>query len=117
MVGTNPDIARKGVGRITLDVEELPAITDPKEAFQKAWIIGAPRTFALGDVDAAWQGCDLVVEGSCEIGGQEHVYLETQRSRAIPLEGKFLKDILINAKSERCAAARCRCIGHTHTQR
>ncbi|MBF8276739.1 MAG: xdhB [Candidatus Brocadiaceae bacterium] len=91
VVGTNPDSARKGVGMITLDVEELPAITDPKEAFQKGWIIGAPRTFALGDVDAAWQGCDLVVAGSCEIGGQEHVYLETQRSRAIPLEGKFLK--------------------------
>ncbi|MBI5306892.1 MAG: molybdopterin-dependent oxidoreductase, partial [Planctomycetes bacterium] len=91
VIGTNPDIARKGVGRITLDVEALPAITDPKEAFQKGWIIGAPRTFVTGDVDAAWQGCDLVVEGSCEIGGQEHVYLETQRARAIPLEGKVLK--------------------------
>ena len=91
VVGTSPGIARKGAGMITLDVEELPAIIDPKEAFRKGWIIGAPRTIALGDVDTAWQGCDLVVEGSCEIGGQEHVYLETQRSRAIPLEGNFIK--------------------------
>ena len=91
VVGISPDIARKGAGKITLNVEELPAITDPKEAFQKGWIIGAPRTFVTGDVDAAWQGCNLVVEGSCEIGGQEHVYLETQRARAIPLEGKVLK--------------------------
>ena len=28
----------------------------------------------------------MVVEGRCEIGGQEHLYLETQRARAIPRE-------------------------------
>ncbi|MFQ5641967.1 MAG: molybdopterin cofactor-binding domain-containing protein, partial [bacterium] len=53
----------------------------------KGQIIGNPRTFALGDVESAWGKCDVVVEGNCDIGGQEHVYLETQRARAVPLEG------------------------------
>jgi len=86
VIGTSPEIARKGVRKITIDVEQLPAITDPKEAFSKGNIIGSPRTFVLGDVEATWQKCDLVLEGVCDIGGQEHVYLETQRARAIPLE-------------------------------
>jgi xanthine dehydrogenase large subunit len=86
VIGTSPEIARKGVRKITIDVEQLPAITDPKEAFSKGKIIGSPRTFILGDVEATWQKCDLVLEGVCDIGGQEHVYLETQRARAIPLE-------------------------------
>ncbi|MBM2834519.1 MAG: xdhB [Candidatus Brocadiaceae bacterium] len=86
VIGTSPEIARKGVRKITIDVEQLPAITDPKEAFSKGKIIGSPRTFILGDVEATWQKCDLVLEGVCDVGGQEHVYLETQRARAIPLE-------------------------------
>jgi xanthine dehydrogenase large subunit len=86
VIGTSPEIARRGAKMITVDVEELPAITDPKEAFSKGNTIGLPRTFILGDVEATWQKCDLVLEGSCDIGGQEHVYLETQRARAIPLE-------------------------------
>ena len=86
VIGTSPEIARKGVRKITIDVEQLPAITDPKEAFSKGNIIGSPRTFILGDVEATWQKCDLVLEGVCDVGGQEHVYLETQRARAIPLE-------------------------------
>ncbi len=86
VIGTSPEIARKGVRKITIDIEQLPAITDPKEAFLKGNVIGSPRTFVLGDVEAAWENCDLVLEGVCDIGGQEHVYLETQRARAIPLE-------------------------------
>lgn len=86
VIGTSPEIARRGVKMIAVDVEELPAITDPKEAFLKGNTIDSPRTFILGDVEAIWQRCDLVLEGSCDIGGQEHVYLETQRARAIPLE-------------------------------
>ncbi len=86
VIGTSPEIARRGVKMITVDVEQLPAITDPKAAFSKGKTIGSPRTFILGDVEATWQKCDLILEGSCDIGGQEHVYLETQRARAIPLE-------------------------------
>lgn len=91
VVAETPELARKALKKIKLEVEELPAITDPREAFAKGEIIGTPRTFALGDVEEAWEQCDVVVEGRCDISGQEHIYLETQRARAIPLEGDGLR--------------------------
>ena len=91
VVGNTKAIAQKATKLIHLEVEELPVIVDPREAFSQGHIIGTPRTFVLGDVDSAWSQCDLIVEGNCQVGGQEHLYLETQRSRVIPLEGKNLR--------------------------
>ena len=91
IVAQTAETARKAAGRIVLDVEEYPVITDPREAYQKGQIFGTPRTFQLGDVDAAWPHCEVVVEGHCEVGGQEHVYLETQRARAVPGEGRVIR--------------------------
>ncbi|MCB0296996.1 MAG: molybdopterin-dependent oxidoreductase, partial [Calditrichaeota bacterium] len=51
----------------------------------------ATRQFVLGNVESAWAACDVVVEGRCDIGGQEHVYLETQGARALPGEGDAIK--------------------------
>ncbi len=91
VVGKTRAIAQKATKLIPLEVEELPVIVDPRDAFSRGQIIGTPRTFVLGDIDNAWSQCDLIVEGNCEIGGQEHLYLETQRSRVIPLEGNNLR--------------------------
>lgn len=91
VVGTTPEAAQKGVRKINMEVAELPSFTDPVEAYNAGKIIGIPRTFVLGDVDSAWNQCDLIVEGVCNIGGQEHVYLETQRARAIPGEGNTFR--------------------------
>ncbi|WP_456425248.1 xanthine dehydrogenase molybdopterin binding subunit [Rhodocaloribacter sp.] len=91
VVARTPEAARRGVAAVTMDVEALPAVTDPREAYEKGEIIGAPRTFTFGDVERAWAACDLIVEGTVEIGGQEHVYLETQRARAFPLEDRRMR--------------------------
>ena len=91
VVARTKAISQKAVKLIRLEVEELSVIVDPREAFSQGQIIGTPRTFVLGDIDNAWSQCDLIVEGNCEIGGQEHLYLETQRSRVIPLEGNNLR--------------------------
>jgi xanthine dehydrogenase large subunit len=91
VVAKTKAIAHKATNLIRLEVEELPVIVDPREAFSQGQIIGTPRTFVLGDVDSAWEQCDLIVEGKCEIGGQEHLYLETQRARVIPQEGNNLR--------------------------
>ena len=91
VVGNTKAIARKATKLIHLEVAELPIIIDPRAAFSQGQIIGTPRTFVLGDIDSAWSQCDLIVEGNCEIGGQEHLYLETQRTRVIPLEGSNLR--------------------------
>jgi xanthine dehydrogenase large subunit len=74
--------ARAAAHAVEVRVEELEAIVDPKVAYERGEVIDKPRQVEIGDVDAAWARCALVLEGVCEIGGQEHVYLETQRGRA-----------------------------------
>ncbi len=87
----SPEMGRAALAAIDCDIDELPAITDPRQAFAAGEIIDRPRQLTLGDVDAAWEICDVIVEGKCDLGGQEHVYLETQRARAWPLEGDNLR--------------------------
>ncbi|MFU8803272.1 MAG: xanthine dehydrogenase molybdopterin binding subunit [Bradymonadaceae bacterium] len=73
---------------IDIEIEPWEVIICPRVAFDKGEVIGTPRTFAMGDVDAAWESCDVIVEGQSDVGGQEHLYLETQRARAVPGEGE-----------------------------
>lgn len=87
VVGDTASAARRGADKVRTEIDPLPVIVDPRVAFEAGQIIGATRTFEMGDVDSAWAECEVVVEGSCSTGGQEHVYLETQRARATPLEG------------------------------
>ena len=78
--------ARQARELIEVDIDELPVVVDPREAYAAGDLIHPPRTMAMGDVAGAWDRCDVVVAGRCEIGGQEHLYLETQRARAVPGE-------------------------------
>ena len=95
VVAKTPQLSQKALKKIKLEVKELPIITDPREAFAKGQVIGNSRTFALGDIANTWDKCDIVVEGRCDIAGQEHVYLETQRARAVPLEDGCFRDFYI----------------------
>ncbi len=78
--------ARKAVKEINLEIEPLPVIMDPVEAYKKGEIIGSPRTFVLGDLEKGFKESQVIIEGECETGGQEHLYLETQRALAVPKE-------------------------------
>ncbi len=78
--------ARAAARLVQVEIQPLPVITDPRAAFAEGQVIGPARTFQIGDPDAAWASCAFSVRGTCDIGGQEHVYLETQRARAVPLE-------------------------------
>ncbi len=93
IVAETPEIARAAKNKIEIEFEELPVITDPREAYEKGSLIAPPVTFSMGDVDSVWNGCDVVLEGKVEIGGQEHLYLETQGAIAIPVEGGGIKII------------------------
>ena len=71
---------------ITIELEELPVITDPREARAKGELIIPPRTFKLGDTAKAWAECAHVFEGRADNNGQEHLYIETQGAYAYPTE-------------------------------
>ncbi|SFQ61655.1 xanthine dehydrogenase molybdopterin binding subunit [Hymenobacter arizonensis] len=71
---------------IKVDIEPLPIITDPRVAAAQGELIVPPRTFKIGDSQAAWASCAHVFEGVAESGGQEHLYIETQGAYAFPTE-------------------------------
>jgi len=81
-------IARK---KIEIEIEELPVVTDPRDAHQKGSIIMDPRTFKLGDIDNAFEECEYIFEGKADSNGQEHLYIETQGSYAVPAENGNIK--------------------------
>lgn len=87
IIGENEHCVRNAVKFIECKIEEEAPILDPREAFKKNELISPPVTFSLGNVDAAWKECDVIVEGAVNSGGQEHVYLETQTAYSVPLEG------------------------------
>jgi len=87
IIGEDEHCVRNAIKFIECKIEEEAPILDPREAFRKNELIAPPVTFALGNVDAAWKECDVIVEGAVNSGGQEHVYLETQSAYSVPLEG------------------------------
>ena len=91
VIADSIEIAKKAAKKIKIDYEPLPAIFDPREAFEKGKLIIPPKIFFSGNVDEAWNKCDIIVEGQVETGGQEHLYLETQGAIAIPQEGGKIK--------------------------
>ena len=85
--------AHGAVKKIKCAFKKLSAIFDPREAAKKNELIIPPRIFQLGNVEQAWSSCEYIVKDTVESGGQEHLYLETQGSLAIPVEGGGIKII------------------------
>ncbi|MCX6553636.1 MAG: molybdopterin-dependent oxidoreductase [Candidatus Aminicenantes bacterium] len=84
-------IARKALAKIKLDIEELRPILTAREAYAEKKFISPSRTFKIGSTDAMWEKCEHIIEGQAEMGGQEHVYLETQGAYAYMLENGSIK--------------------------
>jgi xanthine dehydrogenase large subunit len=91
VVALTEDIARAALKKISVEIDPLPAITDPREAQEKGELIVPPRTFVLGDTDASWSACEYIFEGIAETNGQEHLYIETQGAYAIPQENNCIR--------------------------
>ena len=91
VVAETEEIARAAAAKIQVNVEKLPVVTDPREAWALGHLIVPPRTFRLGDAEAAFAACDHVFEGRADSGGQEHLYLETQGAYAQPQENGHLR--------------------------
>ena len=85
------EAARRAVKLIKASIEPLPVITDPREAQAKGELIIPPRTFILGDTDAAWLQCTHIIEGRSDTNGQEHLYIETQGAYAVPQESGTIR--------------------------
>ncbi len=93
VLANNISIARKAAKEIEIEFEELPVITESREAFKQNFLIVPPITFSSGNIDDAWDECETIVTGSIDSGAQEHLYLETQGAISIPTEGNKIKII------------------------
>lgn len=91
VIGESRKLAKKAFKKLRIEIDPLPPITDPRDAFEKGRLIVPPRTFALGDVENAWDQCDVMVEGRADSGAQEHFYLEPQGAAAVRLENGGMK--------------------------
>ncbi|AGA33377.1 Xanthine dehydrogenase, molybdenum binding subunit [Thioalkalivibrio nitratireducens DSM 14787] len=86
VVATSAEAARLGALAVDPNIEVFPALFDAREAYRQGALIAPERCFAIGDTEAAWAQCDVIVEGRADSGAQEHVYLETQAALAVPVE-------------------------------
>ena len=82
-------LARKAAKLGKIEYEELPAILTIDEAMAAGdRFEDGPRIYQKGDATAAIAGAARRIEGSIDIGGQEHFYLEGQAAAALPQEGR-----------------------------
>ncbi|MFV0512861.1 MAG: xanthine dehydrogenase molybdopterin binding subunit [Jhaorihella sp.] len=74
------------LGRVEYD-EEAPVLSMDEALAADARFEEGPRIYEKGDARAAIAAAAHRVEGTIEIGGQEHFYLEGQAALALPQEG------------------------------
>ena len=88
VVATSHLAARKAAKRGKIEIDALPAILTIEDAMAAdSHFEDGPRIYEKGDASAAIAASKRVVEGSIDIGGQEHFYLEGQAAVALPQEG------------------------------
>lgn len=78
--------ARKAKKLIKIKVKEEAPVLDPMVSFAKKDFVGPERTISRGNPAEAFKSAEHIIEGTMENGGQEHMYLETQASLAVPNE-------------------------------
>ena len=91
IVAESTEAADAAIKKIKIDIEPLPIITDPRVAKARGALIVPPRTFAIGNTETAWDGCEYIFEGIAETNGQEHLYIETQGAYSVPAENGSIK--------------------------
>lgn len=86
IVADNQAIAQMAARMVKVIYEDLsPVVVSIEDAIAKeSYFPGFPKVIKKGDVDRAFEEADVIVEGECRMGGQEHFYLETHAAIAIP---------------------------------
>ncbi|WP_170358104.1 xanthine dehydrogenase molybdopterin binding subunit [Ruegeria arenilitoris] len=98
VVATSHLAARKAARLGKIDyAEETPILTIEEALAADSRFEDGPRIYAKGDAEAAIAQASHVIEGTFEIGGQEHFYLEGQAALAVPNEGS---DMLVHSSTQ-----------------
>lgn len=86
VVADNQIIAQRASRLVKVAYEKIsPVIVTIEDAIKhKTFLKGYPKFISAGDVPKAFAEADHIVTGEVRVGGQEHFYLETQVSVAVP---------------------------------
>ncbi|KAM9836215.1 xanthine dehydrogenase/oxidase [Aulostomus maculatus] len=76
--------AQRAAKAIRVEYEELQPIVTVQEAIAARSFYQPIRTIQKGDLEAGFKQADHILEGEMHIGGQEHFYLETNATLAVP---------------------------------
>jgi xanthine dehydrogenase large subunit len=86
VVATSVMQARRAARKVTLNIEALPAVLTVQQALKAQSYVLPPVFVRRGDADAALAAAPHRLDGTLEVGGQEHFYLEGQIAYAVPQE-------------------------------
>ena len=78
--------ARRAARKVKLDIEELPAILNVRDALKTENYVLPPVFVKRGDAAQALVSAPHTLSGQLEVGGQEHFYLEGQIAYVLPQE-------------------------------
>jgi xanthine dehydrogenase/oxidase len=84
VLANSPQEAEAGARAVLVKYEDLPAIFTIEEAIEHQSFFEHYRYIKNGDTEKVFAQADHVFEGIARMGGQEHFFLETNASVAIP---------------------------------
>ena len=86
VVAKDQDSAQRAARAVRVEYRDLPAVVTIEEAVAAGSFHEWPNNVIVkGDAERAFsEECDHVIEGEMRTGAQEHFYLETQASLAVP---------------------------------
>ncbi|XP_076100385.1 xanthine dehydrogenase/oxidase-like isoform X2 [Mytilus galloprovincialis] len=76
--------AQAAAKAVDIEYEKLDSIITIKEAIAKNSYWTEAKTVNCGDIVKGFEQADHVIEGEVHVGGQEHFYLETNATLAVP---------------------------------
>jgi xanthine dehydrogenase large subunit len=91
VIGESYEACRAAAKAVEVDYEVLPAITSLDAAIAQGSWLCEPHIMRRGDVDAELWKSDVRLTGEVRTGGQDHFYLETQVTLALPEEDGSLR--------------------------
>ncbi|RED14057.1 xanthine dehydrogenase molybdopterin binding subunit [Pontivivens insulae] len=80
-------LARKAARLAKVEIEESPALLTIEDALAADSLLEQPLMWGQGDPDGALEKGAHRLQGSIQIGGQEHFYLEGHAAMAVPGDG------------------------------
>lgn len=86
VVGRTAAEAAEAARAIEVTYEPLAPVFEAEQALKLGSLYAPERKIERGDIAAGFAAAEFTLDGSIVTGSQEHMYLETQRTRAIPGE-------------------------------